>query len=132
MSMMIKFDAKAYTVRLKATVHSSGRLGFSADTIEYLKLTPDCSICLAQDSDNKKVLYMAILRERRDDAFPVLSAGKYVYLNTRQLFDTLKIDYVNLVNYYDLTRFEEGDAEIGGECYKMTLRNRIRTSEDRE
>lgn len=130
--MIVKFDAKVYTVRLKATIQSSGRLGFTSDTIEQLKLTPECSIILAQDSDNKKVLYMAVLRERRDDAFPVLSAGKYVYLNTRQLFDTIKIDYVNLVNFFDITRFEEADEEMGGECYKMTLRNRLRTSEDKD
>lgn len=127
-----RFDAQVFTVRLKATIQSTGRLGFTFDTMEMLKLTPECSITIAPDDTNKKILYMGVVRERRDDAFPVLSAGKYVYLNTRQLFETLGIDFVNYVNFYDLVRFEEGDEAMEGECYKMTLRNRLRTSEDKD
>jgi hypothetical protein len=127
-----RFDAKKYTVRLKATIQSTGKLGFTADTMEQLKLTADCSVYLAPDDENKKIMYMGVLRERKEDAFPVLSSGKYLYLNTRQLFDTLKIDYTNYVNIYDLARFEEGDEAMESECYKMTLRNRLRTSEDKD
>ena len=127
-----RFDAKIFTVRLKATIQSTGKLGFTADTMEQLKLTPECSIFLAPDDENKKVMYMGVAREKREGAFPVLSSGKYVYLNTRQLFDTLKIDYSNYVNFYDLSRYEEGDEVMEGECYKMALRNRLRTSEDKD
>ena len=127
-----KFDAKVYTVRLRATIQSTGRLGFTFDTMDQLKLTPDCSIYLAPDDENKRVMYMAVVRERKEDAFAVLSSGKYVYLNTRQLFDTLKIDYTNNVNFYDLARFEEGDEVMEGECYKMVRRDRPRTSEDKD
>lgn len=127
-----RFDAQQYTVRLKATIQSTGKLGFTFDTMEMLKLTPECSIYLAPDDSNKKVMYMSVLRERKEDAFPVLSAGKYVYLNTRQLFETLNIDYTNNVNFFDLTRYEEGDEIMEGECYKMTRRDRPRTSEDKD
>ncbi|MCR5533118.1 MAG: hypothetical protein K6F10_04480 [Paludibacteraceae bacterium] len=127
-----RFDAKKYTVRLKATIQSTGKLGFTADTMNQLKLTPDCSIYLAPDDENKKIMYMGVARERKAEAFPVLSSGKYLYLNTRQLFDTLKIDYTNYVNIYDLARYEEGDETMESECYKMTLRNRLRTSEDKD
>lgn len=127
-----RFDAQVYTVRLKATIQSTGRLGFTFDTMEMLKLTPECSITLAPDDSNKRIMYMGVLRERRDDAFPVLSAGKYVYLNTRQLFETLGIDFTTLVNFFDLSRFEEGDEIMEGECYKMVRRDRPRTSEDKD
>ena len=127
-----KFDAKVFTVRLRATIQSTGRLGFTFDTMDQLKLTPECSIYLAPDDENKRVMYMAVVRERKDDAFAVLSSGKYVYLNTRQLFDTLKIDYTNNVNFYDLARLEEGDEVMEGECYKMVRRDRPRTSEDKD
>lgn len=127
-----RFDAQVYTVRLKATIQSTGRLGFTQDTMEMLKLTPECSVYLAPDDSNKRIMYMSVLRERRDDAFHVLSAGKYVYLNTRQLFETLGIDFVNNVNFFDLARFEEGDTILDGECYKMVRRDRPRTSEDKD
>lgn len=127
-----RFDAQVYTVRLKATIQSTGRLGFTFDTMEMLKLTPECSIYLAPDDSNKRVMYMGVLRERKDDAFPVLSAGKYVYLNTRQLFETLGIDFVNNVNIFDLSRFEGGDEVMESECYKMVRRDRQRTSEDQD
>lgn len=127
-----RFDAQVYTVRLKATIQSTGRLGFTFDTMEMLKLNPECSIYLAPDDSNKRIMYMGVLRERRDDAFPVLSAGKYVYLNTRQLFETLGIDFVNNVNFYDLSRYEEGDEIMESECYKMVRRDRPRTSEDKD
>lgn len=127
-----RFDAQVYTVRLKATIQSTGRLGFTFDTMEMLKLTPECSIYLAPDDSNKRVMYMGVLRERKDDAFPVLSSGKYVYLNTRQLFETLGIDFVNNVNIFDLSRFEEGDEVMESECYKMVRRDRQRTSEDQD
>ncbi len=127
-----KFDAKVFTVRLKATIQSTGRLSFTFDTMEQLKLTTDCSVYLAPDDENKRAMYMAVVRERKEDAFPVLSSGKYVYLNTRQLFDTLKIDYTGNVNIFDLARFEEGDEVMEGECYKMLRRDRPRTSEDKD
>lgn len=127
-----RFDAQVYTVRLKATIQSTGRLGFTADTMDMLKLTPECSVYLAPDDSNKKIMYMGVLRDRRADAFPVLSAGKYVYLNTRQLFETLGIDFANTVNIFDLARFEEGDEAMESECYKMVRRERPRTSEDKD
>ena len=127
-----RFDAQAYTVRLKATIQSTGRLGFTFDTMGLLKLTPECSIYLAPDDSNKRIMYMGVLRERRDDAFPVMSSGKYVYLNTRQLFETLGIDFVNNVNIFDLSRYEDGDETMESECYKMVRRDRPRTSEDRD
>ena len=127
-----RIDAQQYTVRLKATIQSTGKLGFTYDTMEMLKLTPECSVYLNLDDSNKRVMYMGVLHERKEDAFPVLSAGKYVYLNTRQLFETLNIDFTNNVNIFDLTRFEEGDEVMEGECYKMVRRDRPRTSEDKD
>lgn len=127
-----RFNAKEFTVRLKATIQGTGKLGFTADTIEQLRLTSDCSVFLAPDDTDKKVMYMGVLRQRVDDAFPVLSSGKYLYLNTRQLFDALKLDYVKNVYIFDITRFAEGDEEMESECYKMTRRDHERTKDDKE
>lgn len=127
-----KFNAKDYTTKLKATIQRTGKLGFTSDTIEKLGLGLGCSIYLAKDDENKKVMYMGVLREVRDDAFPLLSSGKYPYLNTTGLFKELKFDFVNKVYMFDLSRYQEGDAAMESECYKMELRVKDRTKDDNE
>ncbi len=127
-----RFNAKEFTVRLKATIQATGKLGFTQDTIDQLRLTSDCSVYLAGDDENKKVMYMGVLRERMEDAFPVLSSGKYFYLNTTNLFKALKLDFEHKVYMFDLSRFEEGDEAMEAECYKMELRWKERSSDDKE
>jgi len=127
-----RFNAKEFTVRLKATIQATGKLGFTQDTIDQLRLTSECSVFLAPDDENKKVMYMGVLRERMEDAFPVLSSGKYFYLNTTNLFKTLKLDFEHKVYMFDLSRFEEGDDAMEAECYKMDLRWKERTNDDKE
>lgn len=127
-----RFNAKEFTVRLKATIQGTGKLGFTADTIEMLRLTPECSVFLAPDDENRKVMYMGVLRERVEEAFPVLSSGKYFYLNTTNLFKSLKLDYEHKVYMFDLSRFEEGDGAMEAECYKMDMRWKERTNDEKE
>ena len=125
-----KFNAKDYTTKLKATIQRTGKLGFTLETIEKLGLGQGCSIYLAKDDENKKIMYMGVVREVRDDAFPLLSSGKYPYLNTTGLFKELKFDFTNKVYIFDLSRFPEGDEAMESECYKMDLRWKDRTKED--
>ena len=49
-----RFNAKEFTVRLKATIQATGKLGFTQDTIDQLRLTSECSVFLAPDDENKK------------------------------------------------------------------------------
>ena len=123
------FKAKEFTKKLKATIQSTGKLGFTADTISQLQLSAECSILIAPDSESREVLYMAVLRSMNEDAFPVLKSGNYYYLNTKQLFDTLGYQYRKSTVMFDLARFEEGDAQLGGECYKMIARTKERTQD---
>ena len=104
-----RFNAKEFTVNLKATIQKTGKLGFTQETMEKLQLTTDCSIFIAPDEENKKVMYMGVLRYEHEEAFRVLGSGKYVYLNTINLFKSLKLDFDRKVYIFDLTRYEEGD-----------------------
>lgn len=125
------FNAKNYTLRLKATIQATGKLGFTAETIKTLDLTTDCSVVIAADDDNQDVMYMGIARDRREDAFPVMSSGSYLYLNTKQLFDDLDIDYsVRWTVMFDLTRFKDGDELMGCDCYKMQMRKNPRNGDE--
>ena len=126
------FNAKNYTMRLKATIQATGKLGFTAETIKTLGLNTSCSILLGPDDENESVYYMGILREHREDAFLVMSSGQYLFLNTKQLFDDMDIDYNSKWNVmFDLSRYKEGDEVMGCECYKMTMRKTPRNNEEK-
>ena len=75
---------------------------------------------------------MAIISDLTEEAFPVRVSGKYFYINTKQLFDKLEVDYPNNSCIFDLVRCDKYDEQIGGECYKMTLRMSPRTQEEIE
>ena len=75
---------------------------------------------------------MSVVHEVRDDAFALLSSGKYPYLNTTALFKELKLDFVNKVFMFDLSRYPEGDEIMEGECYKMEMRQKERNKDDKE
>lgn len=124
------FNAKEFTTKLKATIQSTGKLGFTAETISQLSLNTDCSIVIAPDSDDNHILYMGVCRTLQDNAFAVLKSGIYFYLNTKQLFDRLDINYSRATVMFDLSRFEEGDSELGAECYKMTMRTNMHKKND--
>ena len=124
------FNAKEFTTKLKATIQSTGKLGFTAETISQLQLNTDCCILIAPDSDSKEIYYLAVRRSQDENAFPVLKSGIYYYLNTKLLFDKLQINYAKDTVMFDLSRFEEGDASMSGECYKMTMRVNSRKPND--
>jgi len=61
-------------------------------------------------------LYILLTKESDEEAFKVNSAGNYFYLNTRNLFDDLKIDYKKKKIIYDI---EEVEYE-GMKLYKLS------------
>lgn len=116
------FDAKELTQKLKATVQRTGKLGFTAETLEALNIHQGTYIRFAEDTESKRILWMGVLQEPADNAFPVNKAGTYFYLNTIKLFEKIGIDFKKKNCMYDMERAAEYDEAIGGECYKMILR----------
>ena len=116
------FDAKELTQKLKATVQRTGKLGFTAETLEALNIHQGTYIRFAEDTESKRILWMGVLQEPADNAFPVNKAGTYSYLNTIKLFEKIGIDFKKKNCMYDMERAAEYDEAIGGECYKMILR----------
>jgi len=124
------FNAKEYSLKPKATIQQSGKLGFNRDAIDQLKISDGKGVILAPDTGDKKTYYMALVDEPTQQAFPVRVSGQYFYINTKQLFDKLEIDYTRNSCIFDLIRCDRYDEQIGGECYKMTLRMSVRTQDD--
>ena len=50
-------NASQYTIRLKATIHSSGKLGFTEATARELGFGDKSFVKFAQDDDDKAILY---------------------------------------------------------------------------
>ena len=117
------FNAKELTQKLKATVQRTGKLGFTAETLEVLNIHQGTHIRLAEDTESKRILWLGVLQEPANDAFPVNKAGTYFYVNTTKLFEKIGLDFRKKNCMYDMSRFPEYDEAIGGECYKMQLRS---------
>jgi len=124
------FNAKEYSLKPKATIQQSGKLGFNRDAIDQLKISEGKGVIIASDSSDKKVYYMALVDDPGEAAFPIRISGQYYYINTKQLFDKLEIDYAVTSYIFDLIRCDKYDEQIGGECYKMKMRTSTSRTQD--
>ena len=127
------FNAKDYSLKPKATIQQTGKTGFNADALNQLKIDENKAIVLAPDTQDKKMLYMAVVEaDNCEHAFPIRKSGAYYYINTKQLYDHMEFDYTNNTIMFDLVRCDKYDDVIGGECYKMIARSHTRTSDENE
>lgn len=122
--MKIKFfNPNDLDRNIKATVHKTGKIGFTVDAAKKLSLSVDCSLSIGMNEDDTEDsnLYVMLHNTIETGAFKVSKAGGYYYVNTKVLFDTLKIDYINSAIIYDIT---EEDIE-GYKVYKFNKRNKL-------
>ncbi len=130
-------SAKLYYNKLKATIQSTGRLGFTEDTTRALRLDENTSVKFLQDDskgeDSESELYMVILHNtQEEDAFPVKKSGAYFYVPTAILFSELNFEYKTKTYIFDLVRNADFDAEFNGEVYKMYKRVKEKCKNDVE
>ncbi len=116
------FSAKQYSARLKATIQSSGKLGFTDETAKELALSAQTYVRLGIDESDSETLYLVVCESTDEDAFKVCKAGEYYYLPTATLFRSLGFDFKNRTIIFDLTRSSEFDDEFSGKVYKLNKR----------
>ena len=114
-------SAKQFATKLKATIQASGRLGFTEETANVLDLASGKFAKFAKD-DEKDALYLIIINEDCEDAFPIKLSSGYFYVPTRQLFDALAYDYENNNIMFDLVRQPSYDDDLKGQVYQMKPR----------
>ena len=107
-NMISLLDLEQYSVKLKATIQQTGRLGFTAETAKAFGLTPQMHVQFARDDEGDRALYMVLREGQVDNSFRVMKAGQYFYLPTKQMFDLAPIASL--------------DAQFGGKVYKMVRR----------
>ena len=122
--MKIKFfNPNDLDRNIKATVHKTGKIGFTVDAAKKLSLSVDCSLSIGineEDTEDSN-LYVILHNTIETGAFKVSKAGGYYYVNTKVLFDNLKIDYVNSTIIYDITEEIIEDQQI----YKFKKRDKL-------
>ncbi len=111
-----------FNVKLKATIHSSGRLGFTSDTAVALSLSSASFAKFANDDEDDKALYLIISSSEDEDSFKVTKSGAYYYLPTSLMFDAFGYDYKRYNIMFDLVRISELDELLGGNVYKLNKR----------
>jgi hypothetical protein len=116
--MKIKFFTPSELDKnLKATVHKTGKLGFTIEAAKKMELTPAAglSIGINETEANDDSLYVLVQKQAAHNSFKINRSGDYFYVNTKALFDKLKIDYTNHSIYFDITE-EEIDSQ---KIYKL-------------
>lgn len=91
---------------LKATVHKTGKLGFTVEAAKKMELSKEKSagIGINDEDSSDNSLYVVIYPEKKEGAFSISKAGAYYYINTKALFDSLRIDYVKDNVVYDISK----------------------------
>lgn len=96
---------------LKATVHKTGKLGFTSEAAKKMGLSDEKSIRIARNEadETDENLYIIVNERKEEGSFSVNKAGEYYYINTKALFDAFNWDYEN-----DRISFEISVSEYEG------------------
>lgn len=92
---------------IKATIHKTGKLGFTHKAASSLGLKKGMSVSIGIDEDDRKSknLFMVFNEEMKDESFKIVNIGGYFYAHTKALFDFLGVDYSGGNVYYDISPF---------------------------
>ena len=131
--MRLKFiDPSTLDKNLKATVHKTGKIGFTRDAAEKLGLKESKSarIAINEEDSEDTSLYMIIDDVISTGAFKINKAGQYYYINTKALFDGMEMDYINNTYVYDIV----STTIEGKEVYKFKRRplKRVKNNPSKE
>lgn len=115
-------NAKELDRNAKCTVHTSGKLGFSEGGMKRMALKPEVYVVIASNEEDPSDdnLYAWVEINDQNGGFKVCKAGEYFYLNTKTLFDELKVDYRNkdIVTIYDII----GEQYEGKSIFRLQKR----------
>lgn len=90
---------------LKASIHKTGKIGFTVEAANKLALADNKSVSIAMNEASKtdQNLYVIVNKEEITGSYKISKAGDYYYVNAKLLFDTLKWDYVDNTISFDIS-----------------------------
>lgn len=116
------FDSSSKYGVVKATVHKTGKLGFSSGAAKLLNLenVRYFNIGTNKSDPEDESLYLVPIEDESDKSFRVVKAGDYFYVFIKNILREMKIDYKNESVIYDIEEL----SEFNPKYYKMTRRVR--------
>lgn len=101
------FNAADIEKNIKCTIHKTGKLGFSEAAAKKLNIEENRYIKLGKTEEDDGNLYMIAQKEDDIACFKANKTGKYFYLTTKALFDSLNVNYTDNLIIYDMTEIED-------------------------
>lgn len=124
--------ANEFEKNVKATVQSTGRLGFSDGAKKKMKIETGKYLVIATNEDDEKDenLYAWLEDNEENGGFRINKGGQYYNANTKPLFDGLKIDYKDKDNLviYDIVDFDND----GNQIFKLVKRVHARSKKNKK
>jgi hypothetical protein len=113
---------------VKATVQSTGRLGFSDGAKKKMNLNEKKFVVIATNDEDKtdENLYAWVEESGDGGGFKVNKGGEYFNINTKPLFDKLKLDYKgkDRLVIYDIVDFDNDGQNIFKLIKRVVTRNK--------
>ena len=109
---------------LTASIHITGKIGFSAEATKSMGLDQDMFLQVAVNTDdvNDQNLYVFVTNAEDENSLKISKAGNYFYANSKSLFDKLEIDYRKKKVMFDIVEIEYEGEKI----YKFIRREKDR------
>ncbi len=94
---------------VKATIHKTGKLGFSSGAAKKLKLEKTRYFKIGRNASDEtdKSIYMIAATSNDKTAYKVSKAGEYFYLRIKNIIDALQYDYLNDSVIFDIREIDE-------------------------
>ncbi len=96
--MKLKFITPAMQQPVyRASVHRTGRIGFSIQTAKRFEISIDKSMGLAinDDDPNDTSIYGLLYEKGKPDTYRITKGGDYHSVNAKSFFDTISVEYAN-------------------------------------
>lgn len=104
---------------IKASIHKTGKLGFSSGGQEFLNLKETMSFKVGFNPNDDGIIYLVPSNDE-NQAFKVSKAGDYYYINLKHVFDKKGIEYQSKSIIYDIKKETTNDIVY----YILTKRNK--------
>ncbi len=119
------FSAKKFRSNAKATVHATGKIGFSIVAAELLELTKGTGIIVGRQrgESGHSSLVIIVVSATNQEAFPVRQVGEYYQIDASRLLDDLDVDYKERSLIYNISAVEDED---GRKTFKLSLRREVK------
>ncbi|MBI1341730.1 MAG: hypothetical protein GC171_02220 [Terrimonas sp.] len=126
------FKPKDFEGNMKATIHITGKLGFTDAAIKKIGLNEKKGIKIGHNTKDKndKNLYVVFTEELDEDTFKINKAGAYYYVNTKALFDSMELPYRAKRVSFDIIPTEIGGIKVYKFMYKEKLKADDKETDD--